>query len=115
MWSSFSPITKFSIIAFAISLGLGLLSMGALGYGLYYLVKPVLGNRIEELSGDASWPSMILAGMAWSFGFLIASVALYYLKRYALPAAILYLIYATLLWFWILLIWWWLIEFKIVK
>jgi hypothetical protein len=115
MWSSFSSTTKFSIIAFVISLGLGLLSMGALGYGLYYLVKPVLGNRIEELQGDASWPSMIMAGMSWSFGFLIASLAMYYLREYKLPTLLHILIYISILWLWLLLIWWWLIEFRVVK
>jgi hypothetical protein len=115
MWSAFHPFTRFSIIAFVLSLGLGLLSMGALGYGLYYLVRPILGNRIEELQGDSSWPSMIFAGMAWSFGFLIAGLATHYLWRFKLPITIHYLIYITILWFWILIIWWWLIEFRVVK
>jgi hypothetical protein len=115
MWSSISATTKFSIIAFVITLGLGLLSMGGLGYGLYYLVKPVLGERIEELRGDTSWPSMILAGMACSFGFLIAAGLLSYLTRFKLPALLNYSIYALVLWLWILIIWWWLIEFRVVK
>lgn len=115
MWASFAPVTKFSIIAFLITLGLGLLSMGALGYGLYYLVKPVLGNRIDEISGDASWPSMIIAGMVWSFGFLIASIVAFYLRRFSLPVAVHYTLYVIILWLWILVVWWWLIEFKVVK
>lgn len=115
MWSSLSAATKFSIIAFLVTLALGLLSMGALGYALYYLVKPILGNRIEELSSDAIWPTTIFAGMLWSFGFLIAALALYYLKRYSMPTGLHYPVYLGILWLWILLIWWWLIEFEIVK
>jgi hypothetical protein len=115
MWSSFSPTTRFSIIAFVITLVLGLLSMGALGYGLYYLVKPILGERIEELKGDTSWPSMILAGMAWSFGFLIAAGLLRFLSKFNLPAFLNYSAYALVLWLWVLMVWWCIIEFRLVK
>ena len=115
MWASLSSYTKFSIIGFAVSLGLGLLSMGALGYALYYLVKPILGNRIDELQGDTMWPSVIFAGMLWSIGFLIAGVAMHYLLRLKLSTLTLNLIYVGTLWLWLLLLWWWIIEFRVVK
>ena len=115
MWASFSAYTKFSLIGFGASLALGLLSMGALGYGLYYLVKPVLGNRIDELQGDTMWPSIIMAGMLWSIGFLIAGIAMHYLVKVKLPIVSLNLIYIGILWLWLLLLWWWIIEFRVVK
>ena len=115
MWTSFSPTTKFSIIAFVITAALGLLSMGALGYGLYYLVKPLLGNRIDEIHGDASWPSIILAGMAWSVGFIIAGLIHHYLKRFNFGSFVNITLYIVVLWGWILIVWWWIIEFKVIK
>jgi hypothetical protein len=115
MWASFSAYTKFSIIGFGVSLALGLFSMGVWGYGLYYLVKPVLGNRIDELQGDTLWPSVIMAGMLSSIGFLIAGVTMHFLTRTKLPSIGLNLIYSAILWFWLLLLWWWIIEFRIVK
>lgn len=115
MWASFSATTKFSIVAFGVALGLGLISMGALGYGLYYIIRPVLGNRIEELGGDTLWPSTIFAGMAWSLGFLIAGLIMHFLAQYKLSILAHYLCYGFILWSWALLVWWVLIEFKVVK
>lgn len=115
MWTSLSSYTKFSVIGFGVSLALGLLSMGALGYGLYYLVKPILGNRIDELQGDTMWPSVIMAGMLWSIGFIIAGIAMHFLLRFKLTPTVLNLIYIGILWLWLLLLWWWIIEFRIVK
>ena len=58
MWKKFSGTTKFSIVAFILTLALGLLSMGALGYGLYFLVAPVLDKDIDSLRGDTTWPTV---------------------------------------------------------
>lgn len=115
MWSTFSYATKFSIISFLISGLLGLFSMGALGYGLYYLVKPVLGNRIDELQGDAMWPSIILAGMAWSVSFLIAGWLYSWLIRFNLPSYLNYFAYLFVLWLWILAVWFTIIHFRVVN
>jgi len=115
MWKSFSPITRFSILVFLVSMALGLLSMGVTGYGLYCLVKPVLGNRIDELSGDVFWPSTLLAGMAWSFGFLIAASFFSLTAKARFPAILSWLIYIASLWLWALLVWYSLIEFRIVR
>ena len=66
---------KRSVIAFIAVAILGLLSMGALGGGLYYAAYPFLepcyGNP-DEWRGDWVWPAMILAGMLWSLSFLVA-------------------------------------------
>jgi hypothetical protein len=115
MWATFSSVTKFSIIAFLVSGVLGLFSMGALGYGLYFLVKPVLGNRINELQGDTMWPAMILAGMAWSMAFLIAAWCYHWLLKFDLPQAIMNFSYAFILWGWILIVWFIIIHFRVVS
>jgi hypothetical protein len=62
------------IVAFAAAAVLGLLSMGALGAALYFLAYPVLGpfhGSLNDWRGDWVWPTTILAGMLWAFGFLI--------------------------------------------
>ena len=67
--------SKRSLIACVIAALLGLLSMGALGGGLYYaaypLLAPFFGNP-NDWRGDWVWPTMILAGMFWSLSFLVA-------------------------------------------
>ncbi|MEQ9414445.1 MAG: hypothetical protein RIF39_11470 [Cyclobacteriaceae bacterium] len=115
MWSTFSKVTKFSILGFIISGALGLFSMGVLGYGLYYTVSPVLGDRIDELQGDATWPSLILAGMAWSIAFLLAGGFYSWLSKRNFPSGILYLSYALVLWIWALVVWYAIIDFRIVS
>lgn len=89
--------------------------MGALGYGLYYLVIPILGNRIDELQGDSLWPSMILAGMAWSQSFLFASFVHHALKKHIASEWIMKVIYGFVLWTWILVVWFTIIHFRVVS
>lgn len=115
MWSTFSKATKFSILGFLISGTLGLLSMGALGYGLYHIVQPVLADRIDELQGDATWPSLILAGMIWSIAFLIAGGLHSLLSRRNIPVAVLYANYTIVLWVWALVVWFTIIHFRVVN
>ncbi len=66
---------KRSVIACIAAAILGLLSMGALGGGLYYaaypLLAPFFGNP-DDWHGDWVWPTMILAGMFWSLSFPVA-------------------------------------------
>lgn len=115
MWSTFSKATKFSILGFIISGALGLLSMGVLGYGLYYAVLPVLGDRMDELQGDATWPSLILAGMVWSVAFLLAGGLYAWLSKKNFPSGILYLSYLSVLWLWALVVWYTIIHFRVVS
>jgi len=115
MWSTFAKSTKFSIVGFLISAMLGLFSMGVLGYALYYLVSPLLGDRIDELKGDAAWPSLILAGMAWSVAFLLAGGLYSWLKKKNLPSLVLYFSYVFVLWLWALVVWFAIIHFRVVS
>lgn len=87
--------------------------MGFLGYGLYFLVQPILGDRIDELHGDAMWPSTILAGMAWSLAFLLAGWLTQYLHKP--PSFLFYFTYLLILWLWILVVWFTIIHFKVVN
>lgn len=115
MWKSLSRIKKFSIISFLISFVLGFLSMGALGYALYYLVTPVLGDRIDELQGDVLWPSTILAGMIFSPAFLLALWIHNLVIRLKLHPIINYFIYVAIVWLWLLMVWYSIIQFRIVS
>ena len=115
MWYTFSKATKVSIIGFITTGMLGLFSMGALGYGLYYTVLPVLGDRIDELHGDATWPSLILAGMVWSIAFLMAGGIFAVLSKRKFPSFVLYLSYVVVLWLWALVVWYAIIDFRIVS
>lgn len=70
---------KRSIVAFVLALGLGFLSMGALGMLLWYPVMPVLApfhgdpnGWPNDWQGDWVWPTIIAVGMVWSFSFLVA-------------------------------------------
>ena len=54
---------------------LGLVSMGALGGLLYFVVAPVVwpvfGN-LNDWRGDGVWPATVAVGMLWSLGFVLA-------------------------------------------
>ena len=91
------------------------LSMGALGYLLYYPVALLLLESIDALAGDSVWPSVIFAGMLWSFGFLIAGIISHYVTRQGLQKFLTYFTYALFLWTWDYLVWFSIIHFKIVQ
>lgn len=112
-WKEIPPVTRFSVIAFAITLIAGLMSLGAQGYGIYYAVGFALPVSIDTLHGDTVWPSVILAGMAWSIGFLIAGwicVRIQTRNKYAL-----WITYLIILWMWDYLVWWAIIALKVVQ
>lgn len=53
------------------------LSLGMLGYVLYYLVYPIIGLVYPPLSTwrpDAVWPLIVGAGIVWSLSFPVAGV-----------------------------------------
>jgi hypothetical protein len=115
MWKSLSPNARFSILAFIVTLGLGLLSMGALGLALYYLVFPFLNKDIDSLHGDSAWPTIILVGMLWSFGFLFAGLAHHYLIKWKSAKYIAKTAYVFILWLWILILWYTCLNYTIVN
>ncbi len=106
-WKALSGNAKFSIIAFFSVAALGLLSMGALGALLYYLVCFLLKNYppFNSWTGDWVWPAMISVGMAWSLGFIFGGIAVHYLSKIIASKAILYVCYIIVLWIWAALLW----------
>lgn len=112
-WKDLPPIAKFSLLAFAVTLVLGLLSMGAEGYGVYYAVEFALPVSIESLQHDTVWPSVILAGMAWSIGFLIAGYISIKIKTQ--NKFVIWVLYPIILWMWTWLVWWAIIALKVVQ
>jgi hypothetical protein len=112
-WKDLPPIAKFSIIAFAITLILGLMSMGAEGFGVYYAVEFALPVSINSIQGDTLWPSTILAGMAWSIGFLVAGFVCTRVatrRKYVIG-----FVYLIVLWIWTYVVWWAIIALKVVQ
>jgi hypothetical protein len=114
-WKDLPPITKFSIIAFVIALILGLMSLGAQGYGIYYAVQYALPVSIDSIGGDHLWPSIILAGMAWSLGFLFAGWICQAISRRTNSRILLGMTYILILWIWAFLVWWAIIALKVVQ
>ncbi|HZY82333.1 MAG TPA: hypothetical protein VFE50_22565 [Cyclobacteriaceae bacterium] len=112
-WKDLPPIAKFSIIAFAITLLIGLMSMGAQGYGVYYAVEFALPVSIDTIQGDTLWPSTILAGMAWSIGFLMAGFICTRIKTQ--NKYLIWFLYLIILWVWTYLVWWAIIALKVVQ
>ena len=115
IWQSWSSMTKFSVIAFVISEVLSFLSLGALGYLVYYAVAPLLPESIDTLNGDSVWPSVIFAGMLWSAGFLLAGLLIHHLKSRIQQKGLKIVLYLLVLWIWDYLIWYSIIHFKVVQ
>ncbi len=113
MWKRLSGNAKFSIVAFFLTLALGLLSMGAYGYGLYFLVAPFLEKDIDSLRGDTTWPTILSVGVLSAFGFLFAGAAFHYL-RYRIREIPSYIIYAIMLWGWIWIVWYVFLNYTII-
>jgi len=106
-WKSLSYTTKFSILAFFITATLGLLSMGLLGFVLYYLVSFLFSAYpdLNDWTGDWVWPAIIGAGMAWSFGFIFGGIAWHFLQKITNSKLVLRIVYIAILWLWAALLW----------
>jgi len=111
-WKSFAYTTKFSTIAFFLTGALGLLSMGFLGLGLYYLVFFLFPSYpdINEWHGDWVWPVIIGIGMAWSLGFAFGGVSWHYLSKTITSISILRIVYVLVLWLWAAFLWFCLLK-----
>jgi hypothetical protein len=114
MWRKLSGNAKFSIVAFVLTLVLGLLSKGALGYALYFLVAPVLEKDIDSLRGDIAWPTVLATGMLSSFGFLVAG-AIFHYTRFHIKEFASYILYAFILWAWVFFVWYVFLNFSIIQ
>ena len=68
---------KWSLAGFAAAILGSFLSLGMLGYVLYYAAYPILGFVYPPLSAwrpDAVWPLIVGAGIVWSLSFLPAGI-----------------------------------------
>ena len=110
-WKSLTFTTKFSAIAFIVTLPLGLFSMGILGALLYYLVSFLFSNypTLNDWHGDWVWPTTIAAGMAWAFGFIFAGITWHYLNKITNSKTLLRIVYSIVLWFWAAIVWYFMI------
>lgn len=111
-WKSLTYTTKFSSIAFITTLALGLISMGALGAVLYYPVSFLFPSypSFNDWHGDWVWPAMIMVGMIWSIGFILAGITWHYLYKLIRSKLILRIIYIIILWLWAALLWYVIIK-----
>ncbi|WP_046689768.1 hypothetical protein [Leptospira santarosai] len=108
MWRFLTPNVKFGIIACIILSFLGFFSMGAMGFGLYYLVFPIsksLFPHPDSLSGDWVWPTAIYVGLLWPFGFIFGAIIVHFLEGKGRPNKILYFLYIPILWLWAVILW----------
>ena len=104
---SFILSMKWSFVAFAVTLALGLISMGLLGGLLYYACYPLLGpfyGNLNHWRGDWVWSATIGAGMLWSVSFLAAGWLNLHLEPYA-SALLRGIGYVVVLWLGAALIW----------
>lgn len=105
---SFLLAIKWSLGAFAITLILGFLSMGALGAALYYLCYPILApfyGNLNNWHGDWVWSATIWAGMLWSLSFLAAGFLNLQLEAQGISASWRGGAYVAVLWAGALAIW----------
>lgn len=100
---------KGALIAGAVVAALGLVSMGFLGIGLYYLTYPLhypLFGDINDWQGtDLFWPAIILAGMSWAVCFPAAGYVDGRLKQAGKGTARRRMSYLAILWLGAALIW----------
>lgn len=106
-WTNLTYTTKFSAISFVVTFILGFISMGMLGALLYYPVSFALRSFpwFDDLHGDWVWPAVIMIGMGWSFGFLLAGLAWHFLTPYVESVVILRIVYGVVLWIWAAFLW----------
>jgi hypothetical protein len=90
----FSPGMRVSTIASLVVFGLHWLSIGFLGLGVVYATSPVLNLIFPDypvnttLSGDNTWPMLIMAGIWLSLGILLAGLLNVLLLKKELPMQI---------------------------
>lgn len=99
---------KWSLLAFAAVLVLGLLSMGALGGAIYYVCYPLLApfyGNLNDWRGDWVWNATIWAGMLWSVSFLAAGFLNLRLETRGISACSRRAAYAAVLWIGALAVW----------
>jgi hypothetical protein len=117
----FSPQMKRSSISFLIAMVLAVVSLGMTALGLFVLVTPAINllfglnipidhtgiDQLKDhgLSGDATWPTIILVSLLWPFSFLMAGYIKHKTAVSKLPNLVQNTFYLLLLWIWALCLW----------
>ncbi|WP_282144022.1 hypothetical protein [Cellulophaga baltica] len=116
-WKSLAYTTKFSAIAFFVTAALGLLSMGALGAGLYYPVSFFFKAypTLNHWSGDWVWPAMIFVGMFWAVGFIFGGLLWHYASKIIASKIVLRILYILVLWLWAGILWYSMISKNVAQ
>jgi hypothetical protein len=92
---------KWSLAGIAAAILGSFLSLGMLGYVLYYLAYPIVGFVYPPLSAwrpDAVWPLIVGAGIVWSLSFLPAGVIDHALAARGISSARRGISYFLILW-----------------
>ncbi|WP_032913800.1 hypothetical protein [Leptospira santarosai] len=114
MRHSLTPNMKFGIIACIILSFLGFFSMGAMGFGLYYLVSSTSKSfpHPDSLSKplDGWWPATDV-GLLWPFGFIFGAIIVHLLEGKGWPNEILYFLYIPILWLWAAILWLYFVDY----
>ncbi|RHX88742.1 hypothetical protein [Leptospira stimsonii] len=108
MWNSLSPNAKFSVVLSVIFSFLGFFSLGAMGFGLYYLVFPISESVFphpNSFHGDWVWPTTILVSILWPLGFIFGAILFDFFKKRGWSTVILYFLYIPILWLWAATLW----------
>jgi hypothetical protein len=92
---------KWSLAGVAAAVALSFVSLGLLGYVLYYAAYPVVGFVFPPLTAwrpDSVWPLIVGAGVVWSLSFLPAGILNHTLASRGVPSGQRRLAYVGILW-----------------
>jgi len=92
---------KWSVAATVAAVALSFLSLGMLGYVLYYAAYPIVGVVYPPLNTwrpDTVWPLIVGAGIVWSLSFLPAGVLDHALAARGVAAGRRRMAYVVVLW-----------------
>ncbi|EMP82375.1 hypothetical protein LEP1GSC162_2138 [Leptospira santarosai str. CBC1531] len=88
--------------------------MGAMGFGLYYLVSSTSKSfpHPDSLSKplDGWWPATDV-GLLWPFGFIFGAIIVHLLEGKGWPNEILYFLYIPILWLWAAILWLYFVDY----
>jgi hypothetical protein len=92
---------KWSVVAGVAAAALSFLSLGLLGYVLYYAAYPIVALAYPPLTAwrpDTVWPLIVGAGIVWSLSFLPAGVLDHALAARGVAAGRRRMAYVLVLW-----------------
>lgn len=101
---------RHSLADFAVTFALSLFTFGGAWIWLHDLVAPLLPadrRSLGDFTTDSTvGASMIVIGLAWPLGFVLAGLFDVALARRARSVWLRWLVYLAVLWVWAVLLWW---------